>query len=164
MITILGAILATKRYRNKGGSLLHHQPGHGELAQQRHHDHLRERDHSRHHTPHGHHRHGSASARELLTLGISGGIVPCPAALVVLLSAVSMNRLGFGLLLIVAFSAGLAAVLVAIGLLVVYARRFMSRFHGDGRLTTRWLPMTSAAFIFLFGIALTLQALQTGAR
>jgi nickel/cobalt exporter len=164
MITILGAILATKRYRNKGGSLLHHQPGHGELAQQRHHDHLREHDHSRHHTPHGHHRHGSASARELLTLGISGGIVPCPAALVVLLSAVSMNRLGFGLLLIVAFSAGLAAVLVAIGLLMVYARRFMSRFHGDGRLTTRWLPMTSAAFIFLFGIALTLQALQTGAR
>ena len=107
---------------------------------------------------------GTASVRELVSLGVSGGIVPCPAALVVLLSAVSMNRLAFGLLLIVAFSAGLATVLIAIGLLMVYARRFMSRFHNGGRFTTEWLPMTSAAFIFLFGIALMVQSLQIGDR
>jgi nickel/cobalt exporter len=100
-------------------------------------------------------------ARELITLGIGGRMVPCPAALVVLLSAVSMDRIGFGLLLIVAFSAGLAAVLVGIGLLMVYARQFMSRSQGDGRLTTRWLPLTSSAFITLFGLALTWQSLQT---
>ena len=96
-----------------------------------------------------------------MTLGISGGIVPCPAALVVLLSAVSMQRIGFGLLLIVAFSVGLAAVLIAIGLMMVYARQFMTRFQTDSRVVTHWLPLTSSAFILLFGVALTVQALQT---
>jgi ABC-type nickel/cobalt efflux system permease component RcnA len=133
-------------------------------------DHSHDSDHHHHHH-HGHvHAHGhthnhdlnqQVSHRELLTLGISGGIVPCPAALVVLLSAVSMQRIGFGLLLIVGFSVGLAAVLITIGLLMVYARQFMSRFEVNSRLTTRWLPLTSSAFILVFGIALAVQALQT---
>ena len=101
------------------------------------------------------------SPKQLLALGISGGIIPCPAAVVVLLSAVSMQRIGFGLLLIAAFSVGLAAVLIAIGLLMVYARQFMARFNGAGALTNRWLPLTSSAFIVLFGVALTVQALQS---
>jgi ABC-type nickel/cobalt efflux system permease component RcnA len=87
--------------------------------------------------------------------------VPCPAALVVLLSAVALRRVGFGLLLIVAFSAGLAAVLVGIGLLVVYARRFMARFHGEGPLVSRWLPLTSAAVITVSGVVIAVQALMT---
>jgi len=103
----------------------------------------------------------TVSCRELLTLGITGGIVPCPAALVVLLGAVTMHRIGFGLLLIVAFSVGLAAVLIAIGLLMVYARQFMARFQGEGALLTRWLPLTSAAVVTVFGVALTVQALVT---
>lgn len=128
-----------------------HHEGHG-LA---HHNHF--------HSGHSHHHEAgrATSLRELITLGISGGIVPCPAALVVLLSAVSMQRIGFGLLLILAFSAGLAAVLIGIGLLMVCAGQFMSRFHTEGRLVTRWLPLTSSAFILLFGIALTWQALQS---
>ena len=96
--------------------------------------------------------------RELLTLGISGGIVPCPAALVVLLSAVSMDRIGLGLLLIFAFSAGLAAVLIAIGLLMVYAGRFMSDFETNGELITRWLPLASSTIITLFGLGMVVQA------
>jgi ABC-type nickel/cobalt efflux system permease component RcnA len=147
MITILGAVLVVQRYRGRGVAHSHHHHGH-------------EHDHDHPHHAHDHH-HGTTSLRELLTLGISGGIVPCPAALVVLLSAVSMNRVGFGLLLIVAFSAGLAAVLIAIGLLMVCGRQFMARFQVDGQLTTRWLPLTSSAFITLFGLALTWQALQT---
>ena len=103
----------------------------------------------------------AVSLKQLLALGISGGIIPCPAALVVLLSAVSMQRIGFGLLLIVAFSVGLAAVLIAIGLLMVYARQFMSRFQTESRVITHWLPLTSSAFILLFGLALTAQALHT---
>lgn len=99
------------------------------------------------------------SGRELLTLGITGGIVPCPAALVVLLSAVAMHRIGFGLLLIVAFSAGLALVLIAVGLLMVYARQFMERFQSEGPFLTRWLPLTSAALVTLFGFGMMLQAL-----
>jgi len=92
---------------------------------------------------------------------VTGGIVPCPAALVVLLSAVALRRVGFGLLLIVAFSVGLAAVLVGIGLLMVYARRFMARFQGDGRLVARWLPLTSAAVIALAGALIAVQALTS---
>ncbi|MGH7377805.1 MAG: sulfite exporter TauE/SafE family protein, partial [Candidatus Methylomirabilales bacterium] len=84
-----------------------------------------------HHSP----RSGpSVSARELLVLGITGGIIPCPAALVVLLSAIALGRVAFGLLLIVAFSAGLALVLMGIGLLTVSARRLMSRASGTGPL------------------------------
>jgi ABC-type nickel/cobalt efflux system permease component RcnA len=94
-------------------------------------------------------------------LGVTGGIIPCPAALVVLLSAVALRRIGFGLLLIVAFSVGLAAVLIAIGLSMIYARRFMSRFHTEGPLITRWLPLTSSAVITLLGVAIAVQALQT---
>ena len=76
----------------------------------------------------------SVSLRQLLALGITGGIVPCPAALVVLLSALSLRRVGFGLLLIVAFSLGLALVLIAIGMLMVYARRLVARFDERGPL------------------------------
>jgi ABC-type nickel/cobalt efflux system permease component RcnA len=92
-------------------------------------------------------------------LGISGGIVPCPAALVVLLSAVSTQRIGFGLLLIVAFSAGLAAVLIGIGLLMVYARQFMSRFQTTGQVAIRWLPLASSTIIALFGLVMVVQAM-----
>jgi ABC-type nickel/cobalt efflux system permease component RcnA len=153
MVTGLGLALIRRRYRNyETGSHVQHS-----------HPHV----HSHHHNGHSHHQHHDhphdlsqeVSLRQLLTLGISGGIVPCPAALVVLLSALALNRVGFGLLLIVAFSTGLAVVLVGIGLLIVHARQFMSRFHGDGRLTTRWLPLASSVFIVLCGVALTFQAI-----
>ena len=72
-----------------------------------------------------------------------------------------MQRIGFGLVLIVAFSIGLAAVLIVIGLLMVYARRFMARVHGTGQLATRWLPLASSAVIVVFGLALTWQALRS---
>jgi ABC-type nickel/cobalt efflux system permease component RcnA len=158
MITSLGVVLLVRRYRGKDGLLNHHHHHH------RDHSYYPD-DHEHHHHDHGHtHHHHDlnqrVSLRQLLTLGISGGIVPCPAALVVLLSAVSMQRIGFGLLLIVAFSIGLAAVLIAIGLLMVYARNFMSRFQSEGKWITRWLPITSSAFIVMFGLALTWQALQ----
>ncbi|MDP9339265.1 MAG: sulfite exporter TauE/SafE family protein [Acidobacteriota bacterium] len=80
---------------------------------------------------------------QLLALGITGGIIPCPAALVVLLSAFALHRIGFGLFLIVAFSLGLAAVLIAVGMSMVYARRYMSRLRMEGPLVTRWLPIAS---------------------
>jgi len=101
------------------------------------------------------------SRRALLALGVTGGIVPCPAALVVLLSAIALHRVGFGLLLIVAFSVGLAGVLITVGLVMVSARQVLARFQGEGRLLTRWLPLTSAAVITVFGIVMILQALVT---
>jgi nickel/cobalt exporter len=155
MITGLGIGLFFQRYFGKAGQTAHHHHHDGH----HHHDH----GHS-HHSGNAHHHHEltqEVSVRQLLALGISGGIVPCPAALVVLLSAVSLQRIGFGLLLIVSFSLGLAAVLIGIALLMVYARRFVVRFQGNGQLTTRWLPLTSSAFIVLFGVGLTWQALTS---
>jgi nickel/cobalt transporter (NicO) family protein len=97
----------------------------------------------------------------LFALGITGGIVPCPAALVVLLGALAFHRVAFGLFLIVAFSAGLATVLISLGLAMVYAGRFMSRFGAQGPLTQRWLPLASSAVITVIGVTLTLQSLVT---
>ena len=101
------------------------------------------------------------SLKSLCALGITGGIVPCPAALVVLLGALAIHRIAFGLFLIVAFSAGLAAVLIAFGLAMVYAGRFMSRFAARGPLTERWLPLTSSAVITVVGITIALQSLAS---
>jgi ABC-type nickel/cobalt efflux system permease component RcnA len=115
-----------------------------------------------HDHPHVHISPSRVSLRDLIALGVSGGIVPCPAALVVLLSAFSMRRTGFGLFLIVAFSVGLAAVLIAVGLLIVFARELMARVKGDGVFVTRWLPLTSAAAVTLLGLAIALQAVRAG--
>jgi nickel/cobalt transporter (NicO) family protein len=81
---------------------------------------------------------------------------------VVLLSAVALNRVGFGLFLIVAFSFGLAAVLIAVGLLMVYARRFMTKFRSEGPLITRWIPLISATVIAVLGVAIAVRSLITG--
>ncbi|HEX7959423.1 MAG TPA: sulfite exporter TauE/SafE family protein, partial [Terriglobales bacterium] len=98
---------------------------------------------------------------QLITLGITGGIIPCPAALVVLLSAVALHRIGFGLLLIVAFSIGLASVLIAIGILMVNARKLIAHFNDQGRLVTRWLPIISSLFVIALGIAMLWQPAST---
>jgi nickel/cobalt exporter len=98
------------------------------------------------------------SLRELCVLGITGGIVPCPAALVVLLSAFSLHRIGFGLFLITAFSLGLAAVLVIVGLTMVYTKRFMaSRFQRE-RSVLRYLPFLSSAFMVVLGVGIAVSA------
>ena len=88
-------------------------------------------------------------------------MIPCPAALVVLLSAIALHRVGFGLLLIVAFSVGLAGVLMTLGLVMVSARQVLARVQGKDRLLTRWLPLTSAAVITVFGLMMIVQALVT---
>jgi ABC-type nickel/cobalt efflux system permease component RcnA len=77
----------------------------------------------------------------------------------VLLGAVAIHRVAFGLFLIVAFSVGLAAVLVSFGLAMVYARSLMSRFQSDGPLILRWLPLASSAVITLIGVTIAIQSL-----
>jgi high-affinity nickel-transport protein len=103
----------------------------------------------------------SVSLYQLFALGITGGIIPCPAALVVLLSAFALHRIGLGFFLIIAFSLGLAGVLIGFGMLMVYGRRFMARMQVDGPLTTRWLPVASAAFMTVLGAAIALRAFAT---
>ncbi len=135
------------------------------------HTHDHDPDHEHSHAPGHVHSHGGrahshavpegpVTLKTLVALGISGGIVPCPEALVVLLAAVKLHRIAYGMLLIFAFSIGLAAALIAIGLIVVVASRRLSgldRFAG-GRVLTRYLPIGSAAIITIIGIAMTLSA------
>lgn len=163
MIASLGAVLLVRRYLAKDLISSHHHHNHADHSHGSDHHHHNDHDDHFHHHGHTHHHNLNrrVSLRELLTLGISGGVVPCPAALVVLLSAISLQRIGFGLLLIVAFSIGLAAVLIVIGLLMVYARDFMSRFQTNGRVITRWLPLASSAIITLFGFGLIFQSVAS---
>lgn len=127
-----------------------------------HHDH----DHSHHsHDDHDHtHDHGHSHLPEegtgwrgVVAVGVSGGILPCPSALVVLLAAISLHRVAFGLVLILAFSLGLAVTVSGIGLVAVGARRAFSRMSFEGR-TVRALPAVSALVIFGLGVAMTIRA------
>jgi nickel/cobalt transporter (NicO) family protein len=117
--------------------------------------HMRAHRHGHHH--HHHHDH-DLSRRGLLAVGISGGILPCPSALVVLLAAISLHRVAFGLVLIVAFSAGLALSITGVGLVAVLAKRAFARASFDG-LLIRALPAVSALVILVAGAAMTVRAL-----
>ncbi len=96
--------------------------------------------------------------RSLLALGISGGLLPCPSALVVLLSAISQHRVGYGMLLVVAFSFGLATALTGIGLLFVYARRWVDRPLQSAGGLVRVLPALSAFVISCAGLFICYEA------
>jgi len=102
---------------------------------------------------------GPVTWRSLLALGVSGGLLPCPSALVVLLSAISFQRVGYGLLLVVSFSIGLASVLTGIGLLFVYARRWMERPLSSTGVLVRVLPALSAFAITCAGLFICYQAI-----
>ena len=84
---------------------------------------LRSRAKAHHHDHHHDHDHDHHHRRGILAMGVSAGLIPCPSALVVLLGAIAQHEVALGLLLITAFSAGLAATLTALGLLVVRAAR-----------------------------------------
>lgn len=123
------------------------------------HDHDHGHGHSHSHA-HGHshsHSHGRGS---LFSLGVSGGLVPCPEALVVLMLSISLGRLGFGLLLLTAFSIGLAAVLIAIGSAMVLAGGRFSAIQPTGVWTKR-LPLASAAIVTVLGLYMTLEAVKS---
>jgi ABC-type nickel/cobalt efflux system permease component RcnA len=120
---------------------------------------LARRRHAHHHDHHHHHLPAERlSARGLVAMGASAGLIPCPSALVVLLGAVAQHQIALGLLLIVAFSGGLAATLTALGLAVVWSSRAAGRFPVPGRALAA-LPTASAIAIVAIGVMLTLQAL-----
>jgi nickel/cobalt exporter len=117
------------------------------------HGHTHEHGHAHHHGPE------AITTRGLLAMGASAGLIPCPSALVVLLGAIAQHQVALGLLLILAFSAGLATTLTVLGIAVVHAGRLTARIAPDGRLVAV-LPAASALVIVGVGAALTLQALR----
>ena len=171
MVVGLGLSLFRGRWRQLLGQPSHHPHDHHHPHQPHDRDHGHDHDHHHHHHDHDHdHSHLPPGAdgspvtwRSLLALGISGGLAPCPSALVVMLSAIALGRIGFGLVLIVAFSLGLASVLTAIGLLWVHSGRLMGRLPLAAGLLPRVAPALSALFIVGAGLVITWQALvQTG--
>ncbi|MGI9106817.1 MAG: nickel/cobalt transporter [Pyrinomonadaceae bacterium] len=144
------------------------------------HSHAQHEAHDHHGDAHGEHTHSHGGSthshlppgadgspvtwRSLLALGISGGLVPCPSALVVLLSAIALHRVAYGLLLVTAFSFGLAATLMVIGLAFVYAGRWMKNRAGGrgGERLQAWarvVPTASAFVIMCVGAAICYEAL-----
>jgi len=128
------------------------------------HDHAPRHDHaSGHHHAHAghahHHHHDTPLTRRgLLAMGASAGLIPCPSALVVLLGAIAQHQVALGLLLIVAFSAGLAATLTVLGIAVVHAGRITARIRPSSRIVTA-LPAASAVVIVAAGLLLTARAI-----
>lgn len=112
------------------------------------------------HHHHHHHAPDELTRRGVIAMGASAGLIPCPSALVVLLAAIAQGEIALGLLLIVAFSAGLALTLTVLGLGVVYAGRALSRVSVGGAAgrAVAALPMVSAVVIMGVGCTLALQA------
>lgn len=128
-----------------------------------HHEHHHHHHHHSHHHEHEHHHHHlppentPITWHSLIALGVSGGIVPCPSAMVLLLSAIATGHIGFGLILVLSFSLGLAGVLTAIGLLLVYCKNRFEKLPKTS-LYFRFIPIASAICICLIGVGISLQA------
>jgi nickel/cobalt transporter (NicO) family protein len=128
-----------------------------------HHDHDHHHDHTHSHVhdhgdghSHSHVPQGEITMGSLIALGASGGLVPCPSALVVLLSAISLGRTGLGMLLLVGFSAGLAVVLMGMGVLVLCVGNLLPAGRRvTGSRAFQLLPVASAALIACVGLVMT---------
>ena len=178
MVIAVGLHLLWQRSRQKsGGAKAPHQHSHSHHSQPAHHrhshthgpDHLHGHTHSHQshshaelHTHDGHvHSHlplgdngNPVTWQNLLMLGLSGGLIPCPAALVLLLGAIALGNPASGLMLVFVFSLGLASVLTGIGLLLVYAKQLFKRLPTPGKSLMQWLPTASAIGITLIGFGI----------
>ncbi|MEM6597705.1 MAG: sulfite exporter TauE/SafE family protein [Cyanobacteria bacterium P01_C01_bin.69] len=145
----------------------HHEHAHHEHDHHNHsqHDHG-QHDHGQRHS-HGEHSHSHLPAaegepvtwRSLLLLGFSAGLVPCPAALVLLLGAIAIGNPFSGLVLVVVFSLGLSVVLTALGLLLVYAKQMFKHLPTSRRPMLQWLPTAGACGIMVIGTGIFARSL-----
>jgi len=151
-IVWIGAMMLYRRaMRLRGHSHVGHSHSHGQ-------GHLQNHEHDHDHGPHGHSHvpEGDVTLGSLIALGASGGLVPCPSALVLLLSSVALGRVGLGMILLVSFSAGLAVVLMTIGVLVLYAKHLLPDSEKAARHPAfRLIPVFSAAVVMCIGLVMT---------
>lgn len=161
-IVAIGAWMLWKRARGSSHTHHHHHSHDHDHAHHHQHDHDHAHPHDHAHSDHEHaapgHSHlpDEVSWSGLVALGASGGLVPCESALVLLLSAIALRRVGLGLLLLVAFSLGLAIVLMAIGMLVIYAKHLLPESQKSASNPFfRWLPVASAAVVMMLGFLMT---------
>ncbi len=151
-IVWIGAALLRQRIRAAGGKARgHHHHHHGDHS----HTEAFTHDHGDGNL-HTHVPEGEVTLSSLIALGASGGLVPCPSALVLLLSSVALGRIALGLTLLVAFSMGLAVVLMGIGMVVLYAKHLLpDNKRSVTSFAFRYLPVASAAVIVCAGVLMT---------
>jgi nickel/cobalt exporter len=148
-IVAVGLWMAFKRLRKTSHSHPHTQ-NHHHHHDHHHHDHNHDHDHGHSHVP------SELSWGGLVALGASGGLVPCESALVLLLGAIALQKVGFGILLLLSFSAGLAMVLMAVGAMVLYARNLLpERKRSKPGPILRYLPVASAFAVTIVGAIMT---------
>jgi ABC-type nickel/cobalt efflux system permease component RcnA len=161
LVVLIGASLLVRRIKDLRHEHGHAHPdgghGHGDDG------------HGHGHDDHGHaHPHGDdpgattgVSWRSLFALGLSGGLVPSASALILLLGSIATGRVAYGLVLVVAFGAGMALVLGGVGIALVHASRLAARLPAARRLGNRWALIQAgvAAIVVVLGIVLTSQAL-----
>ena len=121
---------------------------------------LRKRLHSDSHSHSHSHVHSPTSLSSLVKLGIAGGLIPCPSALVMLLSAVALHQISYGLFLVGGFSLGLASVLVSLGVVAIYARQWLERLPQTDQVLQK-LSILSAIVIMVIGFGLTFMSITT---
>jgi nickel/cobalt exporter len=153
-IVLVGTWLLYKRAKALLPSHHHHHHSHDHHSHNHSHHHVHTHTHGG--TTHSHSIPGQITPAGLIALGVSGGLVPCPSALILMLSAIALGRPGLGLVLLIAFSAGLALVLMTIGALALYARHLLP----DSKKTAqnpvfRLIPVFSAVVVICLGLAIT---------
>ena len=173
-MTAVGVGMVVSLFRHR----THHVHGHGHSHDHGHsHGHSHGHEHGHGHS-HGHtHSHGGhthshdikgTSKWGLAGIGLAGGLVPSPSALVVLLGAIGLGRPGFGILLVLAYGVGMAGALTAAGLLLVVIQRRVSAAKSWARLTARFAPLTArmpaatsaltAGLVVIVGVGLAVRA------
>lgn len=173
LLVVTGLAFAAARLR--GGRPLHghhHSSGHGHHHGHAHADHHHHDDHPHDDHPHDHHHddahdhdhgHGSAAPvtrRWLVTMGVAGGLVPTPSALVVLLGAAALGRTWFGVVLVAVYGVGMATTLLVAGVALVRLQGWLER-HWFG---SRWLATTLRVAPFVTAAALVFAGLTLAAR
>jgi len=152
LVTAIGVWLLQRRLRaDRSAGNRAHSHGH----EHPHPDHSHDHGHGHHH----HHVPDKPGLAGLLGLGISGGLVPCPEALVLLMLSISLQRVAFGLALLALFSLGLAGVLIAIGCAMVYAGPAVLKLSKTDAIARR-LPVASAAVVSCIGAVMLFQSLR----
>ena len=107
---------------------------------------------------------GPLGRASLIGMGVAGGLVPSPSALIVLLGAISLGRTAFGFVLVLCYGLGMAGTLTAVGLLLVKLRGRLdaglaSRFGHAGARYVRLIPALTAVLVLVVGLGLTARAL-----
>ncbi|MBX9625200.1 MAG: hypothetical protein K2X82_15440 [Gemmataceae bacterium] len=164
LVAGVGAWLLMRRLAGRADHLHlfggHHHHHHGDGH---HHHHHGDGGHHHHHGPPPESARTTAGWTRLVLMGLGGGIIPCWDAVLLLLAATALNRVGFALPLLVAFSAGLGLVLVALGVGVVYAHKAGAGRFGESR-WFRLLPMVSAALLLGLGLWLCQEGVRAAVR